>query len=156
MFSTEWAILCIWIQQRCPHLEAIVFLQFNQLANCFHALEINSKSKIKKNMLITISLELLPRLVGTPAQCKKQQPFCPCPLGKQKGMWGTLEDPIRENKSWEFEFLKGKLLLLEGQWAKTVWGLVYMWTDSSWAACMILTTVFLYFLSTQPSRTALW
>jgi hypothetical protein len=37
-----------------------VFLQFNQLANCFHALEIYYKSKIKKNMLIILSLELLP------------------------------------------------------------------------------------------------
>lgn len=37
------------------------------MANCFHDLDINYKSEVKKNVLMTVSLELLPRLGGVPA-----------------------------------------------------------------------------------------
>lgn len=105
--SIRWVILFIYIHHCYLHFRSVVFLQFNQLANYFHALEIKHKSKIK--CVNHHPLELFPRPEGAPASQGKQQPFSLL-CGEQEEMRGTLEDPVRV-KSKEFEYLGSKLLL---------------------------------------------
>lgn len=120
-FSTEWTGLWIGIHLWCLHFRSIVCLQFNELANW--RLEINYKRKIKKNMLITISLKLLPRLGGASAWGQKQQPlsltlFC---VESRKG-WEVPQKTLWESKETSHEYLGGKMLL-ERQWPQGMWNL---------------------------------
>lgn len=114
-FSTGWAILFICIHQCCLHFRSIVFLQFNQLANLFHALEIDHKRKIKENVLITIPWNSFPGQRGHLPCKKKNSVFCLLP----SFVWWAereeryLEDTVRVRRK-GFEYVGGKLLL-EGQ-----------------------------------------
>lgn len=115
-FSTGWAILFICIHQCCLHFRSIVFLQFNQLANLFHALEIDHKRKIKENVLITIPWNSFPGQRGH-LPCKKKTAFFVSYLllcGEQKGKRGTSEDTVRVRRK-GLEYVGGKLLLEEQQ-----------------------------------------
>lgn len=107
-FSTKWAVWCKLIHRGCFCLRSIVFVQFNQLANVFYALEMNYKSKTKKHVLIIISKGPLPWLVTAPVQSENQQHSC----REQEGIRGTLKNPIRTARIqslWQVEcYLKGR------------------------------------------------
>ena len=77
-FFTEGTNLSIYIHQGCLHFICIACLGFNRLANSFHALEINYKSKIKRNMLITITPEVLPRVGGSTCLARETAAFVFC------------------------------------------------------------------------------
>ena len=99
-FSTGWTILCICIHGCFLHFRLIVFLQFNQLANCFDALESHHKSKIKRTVLITIPWNALPGWTGH-LPCKKNSSLCLLPsfvwgAGRDEGYLGR---PCESQKS---------------------------------------------------------
>lgn len=96
-FSTERAILRVGVHRCCLYLKSVVFLQLNGLANCSHDLDINYKSKVKKTVFITVSLELLRSLGGGACLGRKTAAFVPYLLlyGEQERMRSALQDPVR-------------------------------------------------------------
>lgn len=141
-FSTGWAILFICIHQCCLHFTSIVLLQFNQLANLFHALEIDHKRKIKKNVLITIPWNSFPGQRGH-LHCKENSSFC---VGSRKG---------RPKKRIWISWSSGGLTVLEVQDQGASW--FSFWRElSSWLADGPLFTVSSHGLFFLSGRTEVW
>ena len=114
-FFTEGTNLSIYIHQGCLHFRCIACLGFNQLANSFHALEINYKNKIKRNMLITIAPELFPWVGGSTCLARETAAFVSyLSLESEDGGGGPWES------LWESFRVK---TLLEGRPSQEMWRL---------------------------------
>lgn len=78
----------------------------------------------KKNLLITTSLELLPRLVGRLLPCLRRKTAALVSYlllsGEQERMRGPVEDPVRVRR--KLTYLGGNMLL-EGQRSQGMWSL---------------------------------